>query len=172
MHRRSPTLLTVLMSAVVILATVLATAAPAIAAPSRLEVLTGWTQPSAASANDWNTARADHGPWASYDFDWSTDNCTVAPDKPLGFDFVRPCQRHDFGYRNYRAAGLFAANKARLDSAFHADLKRRCAGYAAALRPACLSLAWTYYEAVHLFGSLASVTSADLDRARALSRKR
>jgi hypothetical protein len=141
-------------------------AAPAAAAPAdKLDVLSRWTQPSAASASAWNAARANRAPWSAYGFDWSTDICSASPDRPLGFDFTLPCRRHDFGYRNYRAARQFAANKARVDNAFHADLRRRCATYAAAVRPACLSLAWTYYRAVHLVGSLAAVTEADLDRA-------
>lgn len=61
--------------------------------------------------------------------------------------------------------GRFSANKARLDDAFYADLKRVCATYNAAVRPACTSLAWTYYQAVKAFGSLAAVQQADIDRA-------
>lgn len=169
MHRHHLTPPRTLMFFIVILATVLTAAAPAgAAAPTKLEVLSGWTQTSAASANAWNAARTNRAAWASYAFDWSTDSCSDSPDNPLGFDFDLSCQRHDFGYRNYRAAGLFAANKDRVDSAFYADLQRRCAGYATAVRPACLSLAWTYYEAVHHFGSLDAVSPADLDRARVL----
>jgi hypothetical protein len=35
------------------------------------------------------------------------------------------------------------------------------------VRPACIALAWTYYQAVRQFGSVV-VTRADLDRAAAL----
>ena len=38
--------------------------------------------------------------------------------------------------------------------------------YSWVVRPSCDSLAWTYYEAVHLFGALV-VSRADLDRAAA-----
>lgn len=134
----------------------------------KLTVLAGWTQPTAASTAAWNSARLDRAPWASYNFDWSTDYCTASPEKPLGFDFTLSCWHHDFGYRNYKLAGLFDANKARLDTTFYADLKRVCATYPTLVRPACLSLAWTYYEAVHLFGSLATVEQADIDRAAQL----
>ena len=60
--------------------------------------------------------------------------------------------------------GQFPDNKARVDSAFYEDLKRVCATYHAVVRPACLSLAWTYYQAVRIFGKIA-VSQADLDRA-------
>ena len=53
-----------------------------------------------------------------------------------------------------------------MDSAFYFDLKAKCATYNVIVRPACYSLAWTYYEAVHLFGALV-VSRADLDRAAA-----
>jgi hypothetical protein len=143
-------------------------ATAATAADSKATVLARWTQPTAASTAAWNAARNDRGPWASYGFDWSTDYCSSSPDNPLGFSFNNSCWHHDFGYRNYKAIGQFPANKARVDDTFYADLKRVCAGYSAAVRPACNSLAWTYYQAVKLFGSLASVQQADIDKAATL----
>jgi hypothetical protein len=157
----------------IVFISVLAVLAPASVAAAattadKVSVLTGWTQPTAASTNSWNSARLDRGPWAGYSFDWSTDYCSSSPDNPLGFNFTNPCWHHDFGYRNFKAVGQFPANKARIDSMFYADLKRKCATYNTLVRPACLSLAWTYYQAVHIFGSLAAVSQADLDRAAAL----
>jgi hypothetical protein len=107
------------------------------------------------------------GAWSSYAFDWSTDYCSASPDQPLGFDFRIPCWHHDFGYRNYKAVGQFPANKDRIDSYFYFDLKNKCATYNKFVRPACLSLAWTYYEAVHEFGNLA-VSQTDLNKAQKL----
>ena len=48
-----------------------------------------------------------------------------------------------------------------------ADLERVCARYSGVTKTACDSLAHTYYEAVHVFGSTI-VTQADLDRAAAI----
>ena len=59
--------------------------------------------------------------------------------------------------------GQFPGNKARIDSAFYEDLKRKCATYNAVVRPVCYGLAWTYYEAVSTFGSLA-VSPETIDR--------
>ncbi|MEV4350409.1 phospholipase [Actinoplanes sp. NPDC049596] len=140
----------------------------ALAADSKATVLSNWTQPTAASFTAWNGANNNRGAWASYGFDWSTDYCSSSPDNPLGFAFETPCAHHDFGYRNYKAIGTFSANKARIDSTFYADLQRVCAGYSSAVRPACTSLAWTYYQAVKVFGSLTAVRQEDLDRAAAL----
>ncbi|WFE36990.1 phospholipase [Micromonospora sp. WMMD998] len=168
MSRRLATTLT---AGLLILLTLLGPATPAAAAVStqqKLAVLSTWTQTTAASYHAWNGARLNRTPWTEYGFDWSTDYCSSSPDNPLGFAFGLSCYRHDFGYRNHKAMGIFPANKSRLDSAFYADLKRVCATYNAIVRPACYSLAWTYYQAVSVFGSLAAVRQADLDRAARL----
>ncbi|MER5335135.1 phospholipase [Micromonospora sp. NPDC002717] len=142
-----------------------ATPAAAVTPTQKLSVLSSWTQTSATSYNAWNSARLNKAAWADYAFDWSTDYCSSSPDNPLGFNFTLSCYRHDFGYRNYKAMGQFTANKSRLDSAFYEDLKRVCATYSTIVRPACYSLAWTYYQAVSAFGSVAAVQQADIDRA-------
>jgi hypothetical protein len=133
----------------------LAVAVPAQAATDKLTVATAWTQPTASSQSAWNTARLDQGKWASYAFDWSTDYCSDSPDAPLGYDFHLPCWRHDFGYRNFKKLGAFPASKPRLDDSFYFDLKNVCGRYASAVRPPCYALAWTYYQAVKAFGSVA-----------------
>jgi hypothetical protein len=155
-----------------VLALLFTAAAPAAATTraQRLDVLSDWTQTSASSQSVWLDARAHQAAWFDYAFDWSTDYCSASPDQPLGFDFRMPCARHDFGYRNYKALAEFPPNKAHVDSAFYADLKRTCATYNALKRPACLSLAWTYYTAVREFGSMRPVSQADLNRAAALAR--
>ncbi|WP_405858845.1 phospholipase [Streptomyces sp. NBC_00090] len=135
-----------------VVAGIVALAAPAAAAPAdKPQVLSGWTQTSAASYNSWAAARANQGSWSAYGFDWSTDYCSSSPDNPFGFPFQMSCARHDFGYRNYKQAGTFSANKARLDDAFHADLKHVCASYSGLKRTSCDSTAWTYYQAVKNF---------------------
>lgn len=159
-----------------VLALALALVAPAgvarATAADKPAVLAGWTQPTATSTAAWNAARLDREPWRSYGFDWSTDDCSAAPDQPLGFDFTNACRHHDFGYRNYKDFGRFGENKARLDDVFYADMKRVCVRHHLAVRAACYSVAWTYYQAVHVFGSVASVREADLNRAERLIRNR
>ncbi|HZN77912.1 MAG TPA: phospholipase A2 [Micromonosporaceae bacterium] len=151
------------------LLTVLGLSGPAYAVDpaQKLAVLSSWTQTSVDSYNAWNSARQNQGAWAAYAFDWSTDYCSSSPDNPLGFDFRLSCYRHDFGYRNYKAVGQFPANKTRLDDMFYADLKRRCAAYNVFVRPACYSLAWTYYQAVRAFGNTV-ITSEQLNEAAQL----
>ncbi|GHB38665.1 hypothetical protein GCM10010377_31800 [Streptomyces viridiviolaceus] len=150
MHRR---LATGLAASALAVTTVVATAATADAAPAdKPQVLASWTQTSVSSYNAWAAARANQSAWSAYGFDWSTDYCSTSPDNPFGFPFSTSCARHDFGYRNYKAAGTFSANKSRLDSAFYEDLKRVCAGYSGGTKTACNSTAWTYYQAVRAFG--------------------
>ena len=128
-------------------------AAPAQAAPAdKPQVLASFTQTSASSQNAWLAANRNQSAWAAYEFDWSTDLCSQAPDNPFGFPFNTACARHDFGYRNYKAAGSFDANKSRIDSAFYEDMKRVCTGYTGEKNTACNSTAWTYYQAVKIFG--------------------
>ncbi|MFG3284821.1 phospholipase [Streptomyces sp. NPDC048111] len=128
--------------------------APAQAAPAdKAQVLASFTQTSASSSNAFQAARANQAKWAAYGFDWSTDYCSKSPDNPFGFPFKSSCARHDFGYRNYKAAGQFPANKARVDSALYEDLKRVCSAYGTAKKASCNATAWTYYEAVKNLGS-------------------
>ncbi|WP_156725474.1 phospholipase [Streptomyces apocyni] len=128
-------------------------ASPASAAPAnKSQVLASWTQTSASSYNAYLSARNNKGAWSAYGFDWSTDYCSYSPDNPFGFKFNLSCARHDFGYRNYKKAGTFSANKARLDNAFYADMKRVCAPLSSANKSACNATAWTYYQAVKAFG--------------------
>jgi len=151
MSTRLRTLLLATSTAFVVL---LGSAMPAQAATvsQRMAVATAWSQSTSPSQSAWNSARLNPGPWAGYAFDWSTDYCSSSPDQPLGFDFRLPCQRHDFGYRNFKRLNAFPANKSRIDDAFYFDMKQVCARYSA--RTTCLSTAWTYYQAVKRFGSL------------------
>jgi hypothetical protein len=154
-----------LVSAVLVLT--FASPAAAVTTQQKLDALWAFSQTDVGSYNSWLSARNNQAAWADYAFNWSTDYCSDSPDNPLGFNFTLSCARHDFGYRNYKEMGQFSANKSRIDSAFYADLKRKCATYNWAVRPACYSLAWTYYQAVSVFGSIV-VSSADMKKAEAL----
>lgn len=162
-------LTTFVLGAALSVLSLVATASPAAAvtADEKLAVISSWTQTSTASYGGWYDGRTHQSHWTAYGFDWSTDYCSSSPDNPLGFDFALSCARHDFGYRNYKAVGQFPANKAHVDSSLYADLKRKCGSYIVLVRPACYSLAWTYYQAVKTFGKVV-VDRADIDRAAAL----
>lgn len=128
------------------------TGTPAGATADRAALLLSWTQPTAQSYAAWDAARRDRQRWAAYHFDWSTDHCTRAPENPFGFRFGPACRHHDFGYRNYQAAGTLGRHRARLDEVFRADLRRECDRHRPAVQPACNALAFTYFHTVRLLG--------------------
>ncbi len=144
-------------------AAVLALASPANAA-TKFQLMSSWSQTSAASSSAFHNARANSGAYAEYGFNWGTDKCSSSPDNPFGFPFESSCVRHDFGYRNYKAEGLFGANKSRIDSAFYADMKRVCDRYSGATEASCNGTAWTYYQAVKIFGVSAADAPAYADK--------
>ncbi|GAA1599269.1 phospholipase [Actinoplanes couchii] len=134
------------MPLVMTVAAVLSTMLPVPA--DRAEVLARWTRPTAESTAAWKAARADRERWSAYRFDWSTDRCTRAPEKPFGFDFADACRHHDFGYRNYRTT--LPRHKKRLDEVFRADLRRICDARRLSAQPFCNATAFTYFETVRL----------------------
>jgi hypothetical protein len=80
--------------------------------------------------------------------DWSSDGCSDAPDNPFGFNLVKACYRHDFGYRNYKAQGRFTdGNRLAIDNNFKSDMYEVCDG-----NWACDRFADVYYAAVRQFG--------------------
>lgn len=72
----------------------------------------------------------------------------------MGFDFLSSCQRHDFGYRNYKAQSRFTeANKAKLDLNLRSDLYKKCAEEEDRdVEIICKNVANIYYDAVKDFG--------------------
>ncbi len=116
----------------------------------RSQVLSSWTQTSASSYNLWAPRQPDR--LVRLRVRLVHRLLLRLARQPLRLPFATSCARHDFGYRNYKAANAFDANKSRLDSAFYEDLKRVCAGYSGATATTCDSTAWTYYQAVKVFG--------------------
>jgi Prokaryotic phospholipase A2 len=98
------------------------------------------------SLSSFQTIRAQQ-PYASQ-LDWSSDGCSSSPDNPFGFNFVKACYRHDFGYRNYKKQSRFnETTRLTLDNNFKTDLYTICAG-----NWACDRTADIYYAAVRQFG--------------------
>ncbi|KAJ6785525.1 hypothetical protein PWT90_03816 [Aphanocladium album] len=86
--------------------------------------------------------------------DWSSDGCSSSPDNPFGFPFEPACQRHDFGYRNFKAQNRFdSGGRSRIDSNFKTDLNFQCEKVSA--KGSCRALANVYYAAVRMFGGFA-----------------
>lgn len=82
--------------------------------------------------------------------DWSADGCSWSPDNPFNFNFLPGCERHDFGYRNYKAQDRFTEDARRkIDDNFKSDLYNQCTGDK---EDECKSLADIYYAAVRRCG--------------------
>ncbi|OCL08062.1 hypothetical protein AOQ84DRAFT_266248, partial [Glonium stellatum] len=85
--------------------------------------------------------------------DWSSDGCSDAPRHPFGFHFLEGCQRHDFGYRNYKAQSRFTKRSREIiDNYFFKDLFNYCQQLKWYKQPGCIGLAFTYWAGTRLFG--------------------
>jgi len=96
--------------------------------------------------------------------DWSNDGCSKSPDAlsaidalsspallptlaVAGYDFTKPCQRHDFCYRNNGNKRLNRDRQAQCDLQLYRDAKKTCGS----LNYVCRAAAETYYEGVRIF---------------------
>ncbi|KAF8541335.1 prokaryotic phospholipase A2-domain-containing protein [Trichophaea hybrida] len=60
---------------------------------------------------------------------FTSDGCTKVANKPLGFNFLPCCQRHDFGYRNYQHQGRFSYDaREKINENFKHDMDNVCDG--------------------------------------------
>ena len=74
------------------------------------------------------------------------------------------CQRHDFGYRNYKAQSRFTdSNKLRIDNNLKSDLYNQCA--TESLTEVCDATADVYYAAVRAFGKKEATAMMEKERA-------
>ncbi|WP_190822248.1 phospholipase [Saccharopolyspora pogona] len=94
--------------------------------------------------------------------DWSTDGCSMSPDKPLGYKFRTSCERHDFGYRNYKKQDRFGEdNRKKIDDNFKSDMYSVCG-----TDMVCKGTANIYYYAVREFGGTSGSTADAVDQAQ------
>ncbi|MFC5149165.1 phospholipase [Streptomyces aureoversilis] len=85
--------------------------------------------------------------------DWSSDGCSQAPNRPMGFNFLPSCQRHDFGYRNYKKQGRFDhTTRLAVDKNFKADMYAYCRTLPKAKTGSCKYWAGVYYGEVRKHG--------------------
>ncbi|GGX80407.1 phospholipase [Streptomyces hiroshimensis] len=130
-----------------------AVAEPAIAEPSSKPPLQAYTDKLlfAYSMDQFQSVRNNKG--RSDKLDWSSDGCSWAPDRPMGFNFLPSCQRHDFGYRNYKKQGRFDhGTRLAVDNNFKADLYAYCRTLAKAKIGSCEYWARVYYDKVREHG--------------------
>ncbi|KAK2796797.1 hypothetical protein FQN51_009021 [Onygenales sp. PD_10] len=104
-----------------------------------------------ASMKEFQAARKAKNPSS---LDWSSDGCSKSPDHP-GFNFLPSCQRHDFGYRNYKDQKRFSKkNKNKIDKNFRDDLYNSCKKEDSKHdAKSCKEIADIYYWAVSHFAT-------------------
>jgi len=113
------------------------------------------------SLNNFQTVRGQQ-PYGDQ-LDWGSDGCSNSPDNPFGFNFIKACYRHDFGYRNYKRQARFnETTRLSIDNNFKEDLYEICNG-----NWACNRTADIYYAAVRQFGNSSMSTAQALARAAA-----
>ncbi|KAJ3277272.1 hypothetical protein HK104_003472 [Borealophlyctis nickersoniae] len=103
------------------------------------------------SIEDFLSARAFH----SDIFDWSSDGCSKSPDQPgLGdYNFLPSCERHDFGYRNYKKQGRFNEDtRGKIDDNLKKDLYNECKKQPNILGVECRRTADVYWAFVRNLG--------------------
>ena len=87
------------------------------------------------------------------ELNWESNGCTDSPDEPLEWDFLPSCERHDFGYRNYKEQGRFTdENRKRVDDNFLEDLYSECSAHGIVSELLCKDLADVYHSSVRAFG--------------------
>ncbi|GAB3208248.1 hypothetical protein GCM10027294_18130 [Marinactinospora endophytica] len=97
---------------------------------------------------------------------WDSDGCSWSPDEPFGYEFLSSCERHDFGYRNYKQQSRFTEEaRLRIDNQFRTDMYSVCGG-----NVLCRGVAVIYYNAVREFGGSGVSTAEALERANAIER--
>jgi hypothetical protein len=126
--------------------------AQAALAPAKLDAVTD-TYLFHTSLPRFVTIRGSH-PY-SPQIDWSSDGCSHVPNSPFGFHFLSACERHDFGYRNYKRQARFTeANRKEIDDAFRSDMYSVCGTDWGCRRTADL-----YYFGVRTLGGRVSSTA-------------
>ncbi len=86
---------------------------------------------------------------------WTTDGCSapLVGESGRSFNFRNACIRHDFGYRNYKARGLFNTDaRTRLDGQFRRDLEALCAPKVRTFKVRCVAWAEIFFTAVRAAG--------------------
>ena len=162
----------ILANLVVAATTLLAASALPTSGPARSRVC---PPPSAMdpAVVEWMTFGVDIGTFVSTraapfpgPYDWSSDGCSTPLPVGLGdtgrsYNFRAACQRHDFGYRNFRlldAAGAHGqwwneTTRRRIDDQFLTDMLVSCAPRPWTQRTSCRAWARVYHRAVRVAGS-------------------
>ena len=87
--------------------------------------------------------------------DWSNDGCSapIVGSEGRSFNFRSACDRHDFGYRNFKALGLFdTSTRTLIDEQLHRDMNTSCDSQRRTLKVRCIAWSEIFYTMVRAAG--------------------
>jgi len=96
------------------------------------------------------------------DLDWGSDGCTDAAESPLWFKFHPSCERHDFGYRNYKEQSRFdEVTRKKIDDNFLRDMDAYCDTVSNLVEWLCDIVKAAYYAGAREWGSKKRIRRLD-----------
>jgi hypothetical protein len=87
--------------------------------------------------------------------DWTTDGCSapIVGSEGRSFIFRSACNRHDFGYRNFKALGLFdTSTRTLIDEQLYRDMNRACDSQRRTFKVRCIAWSEIFYTMVRAAG--------------------
>jgi len=87
--------------------------------------------------------------------DWTTDGCSapIVGSEGRSFNFRTACDRHDFGYRNFKALGLFdTSTRTLIDEQLLRDMNTSCDSQRRTLKVRCVAWSEIFYTMVRAAG--------------------
>ena len=87
--------------------------------------------------------------------DWSNDGCSapIVGSEGRSFNFRTACNRHDFGYRNFKALGLFdTSTRTLVDEQLHRDMNTYCSSQRRSFKVRCIAWSEIFYTMVRAAG--------------------
>ena len=87
--------------------------------------------------------------------DWTTDGCSapIVGSEGRSFNFRTACDRHDFGYRNFKNLGIFdTSTRTLIDEQLHRDMNRSCDSQRRTFKVRCIAWSEVFYTMVRAAG--------------------
>jgi len=87
--------------------------------------------------------------------DWTTDGCSapVVGSEGRSFNFRSACNRHDFGYRNFKNLGLFdTTTRTLIDEQLRRDMNTYCDSQRRTFKVRCIAWSEIFYTMVRAAG--------------------
>jgi hypothetical protein len=87
--------------------------------------------------------------------DWTSDGCSapIVGSKGRSFNFRSACNRHDFGYRNFKNLGLFdTSTRTLIDEQLHRDMNTFCDSQRRTFKVRCIAWSEIFYTMVRAAG--------------------